>query len=61
MWSGSGVDKLLHLFHSLFHHALEHLVILTHFEHLVQRFSVIDVNSCIIFSSELLSGMSVVL
>jgi len=48
------------LLHSLFHHTLEHLVILTHLGYLFQRFSEIATNSCTILSSNSLLEMLVV-
>jgi len=44
----------------LFHHTLEHLVILIYLEYLFQRFSEITINSCTILSSDFLSEMLVV-
>jgi len=49
------------LLHSLVHHTLECLVILTYLEYLFQRFSEIATNSCIILFSNSLWEMLVVL
>lgn len=44
--------------YSSFHQALEHLVILTYLEYFFQRFSIINANSYIILSSDLLLCIS---
>ena len=49
------------LLHFSFYHDLDCLVILIHFEYLIQSLSMINANSCIILSNDLQSGILVIL